>query len=82
MVSAKGYLMTAQILQILASPDGEPQILIVRRRDDAYSYQRQWLTDSPTGRAWGQPGPYAGIYDSAETALQEAFARTEWPRVS
>jgi hypothetical protein len=37
-VSAKGYLTTAQIVQILASPDGEPQILIVRRRDDAYVF--------------------------------------------
>ena len=74
--------MTTHVVQILASPDGEHQVLIVRRPDGAYSYQRQWLADSPTGRAWGPPGPYAGIYDSAETALHEAFARVKWPRVS
>ena len=74
--------MAAHVVQILASPDGEHQVLIVRRADGAYSYQQQWLADSPAGRAWGPPGPYAGIYDSAETALHEAFARVKWPRVS
>jgi hypothetical protein len=74
--------MAAQIVQILASPDGEHQVLIVRRPDGSYSYQQQRLTDSPAGRAWGPPSPYAGIYDSAETALQEAFARVKWPQVS
>ena len=74
--------MTGRVVQILASPDGEHQVLIVRRPDGAYSYQQQRLTDSPAGRIWGPPGPYAGIYDTAETALQEAFARVKWPRVS
>ena len=74
--------MAARLVQILASPDGEHQVLIVRRPDGAYSYQQQWLVDSPAGRAWGPPGPYAGIYDSAEIALQEAFARIKWPQVS
>jgi len=35
--------MAARLVQILASPDGEHQVLIVRRPDGAYSYQQQWL---------------------------------------
>jgi hypothetical protein len=71
-----------RVLRILVSPDGEHQVLIVERAEGAYSYRRQWLSDSESGKAWGAPGPYAGIYDSAETALIEAFARIDWPQVS
>ena len=74
--------MTARLVRILASPDGEHQILFVRRPDGAYSYQQRRLTDSPAGKVWGPPSPYAGIYDSAQTALKEAFARVKWPQVS
>jgi hypothetical protein len=55
--------MTERILRAIVSPDGEHRVLIVQRADGAYSYQRQWLVDSPAGREWGLPGPFAGFYD-------------------
>jgi hypothetical protein len=45
-------------------------------------YCHQLLSDSESGKAWSVPGPYAGIYDSAETALMEAFAHVDWSQVS
>ncbi len=74
--------MSERVMKAIVSPDGEHRVLIVQRADGAYSYRRQWLVDSPAGKDWGAPGPYAGVYDSAETAEREAVARVRWPQGS
>lgn len=79
------------VLKTIESPDGKERVLIVQRPDNSYSYRRQWLhnaeridPDSPTGTEykmegeWGPPGPYSGIYDSTETAENEACGRVPW----
>jgi hypothetical protein len=73
--------MTAsdRILKLIASPDGQHRVLIVQRADGAYSFRRQWLEELNEGVEWGPPGPYAGVYDSPETAEREALACVKWP---
>jgi len=75
--------------------DGKERVLISRRPDGAFTYQRQWLSaaqpscdpDSPIAiegdvreEVWGPPGPDCGIYDSADTAETEARQRVPWLR--
>ena len=67
--------MKAQILKSFFSPDGKHRVLIIKRADGAYSYRRQSVIGSDTGGEWGEPGPDLGLYDSAETAEQEALAK-------
>jgi len=82
-------------IKVLESLDGCQRVLISRRPDGAYTYQRQWLSallpnddpDSPIGDAceeqdgtWGPPGPDCGIYDSADTAETEARLCVPWLR--
>ena len=69
-----------QLLRSIVSPDGEHRVLIVKRPDGAYSYRQQSLIDSQAGREWQTPGPYLGIYNSVETAEEEALARMPLPR--
>ena len=77
--------MTAHVVQIfgfsrvptVSIKSSSSGVLMVRTRTDS-SGLRILLRAGPGG----PPGPYAGIYDSAETALQEAFARVKWPQVS
>jgi hypothetical protein len=80
-------------IKTLESLDSCERVLILRRPDGTYTYQRQWLAaalpndnpDSPIvdssqarGMAWGPPGPDYGIYDSADTAENEARHRVPW----
>jgi hypothetical protein len=73
--------------------DGSERVLISRRPDGTYTYQRQWRSamlpnsnpDSPIvdasevrQEAWGPAGPDCGIYDSADTAESEARQRIPW----
>jgi hypothetical protein len=73
--------------------DGRERVLISRRPEGNYTYRRQWLSaalpnddpDSPIVNAgqerempWGPPGPDCGIYDSADTAENEARQRVPW----
>jgi len=73
--------------------DGSERVLISRRPDGTYTYQRQWrpamlsnsnpdnpIVDASEERqeAWGPPGPDCGIYDSADTAESEARQRVPW----
>jgi hypothetical protein len=74
--------MTERVSKTITSPDGKHRMLIVHRVDGAYSARRQWLVDSTEGPEWSQAGPYLGVYDSAETAEAEAFARISWPEAS
>jgi hypothetical protein len=81
------------MVKTFESFDGSERVLISRRPDGAYTYQRQWLSaalpnsdpDSPIvgsheqrEEAWGPPGPDCGIYDSADTAKNEARQRVPW----
>lgn len=74
--------MAERVLKTITSPDGKHRVLVIRKGDGNYSYRRQWLVDAPDGPQWGAPGPYCGIYESAETAEREAIARIDWPRSS
>jgi len=74
--------MTERIVNILAGPDSGHRVLIVRRTDGRFSYRQQWLADTEDRTRWGPPGPFAGIYDSAQTAELEAFARVKWSQGS
>jgi hypothetical protein len=80
-----------RVLKTIKSPDEKERVLIVQRPDGSFSYRRQWLhnaerthPDSPPGQVyemdgeWGPPGPYCGIYDSTETAENEACSRVPW----
>jgi hypothetical protein len=55
--------------------DARSRALIVQRGDGRYSYRMQMLRDVNGQTAWSAPGPYAGVYDSAETAEREAIAK-------
>ena len=63
------------VLEIIEKPDGDSRILIVRREDGRYSYRAQFR--GKDGEL-GPPGPYLGIYDSAETAKWEALGKVAW----
>jgi len=82
-------------VKTLESSDRRERVLIVSRPDGTYTYQRQWIfaalpnddPDSPIvdarqerEMAWGPPGPDCGIYDSADTAENEARQRVPWLR--
>jgi len=82
-------------VKTLESSDGRERVLISRRPDGTYTYQRQWLSaavpnndpDSPIvdaneerEGAWEPPGPDCGIYDSADIAETEARQRVPWLR--
>jgi hypothetical protein len=82
-------------VKTLESSDGRERVLISRRPDGTYTYQRQWRSaalpnrdpDNPIVRAneeregaWGPLGPDCGIYDSADTAETEARQRVPWLR--
>src|SRR3974377_2405111 len=53
-------------VKTLESSDGRERVLISRRPDGNYTYQRQWLR----GMAWGPPGLDCGVYDSASLQLK------------
>ena len=53
----------------------DSRALLVQRDDGRYSYRMQFLLDVNGQMVWSPPGPYAGVYDSAETAEREAIAR-------
>ena len=69
-------------VKTLESLDRRERVLISRRLDGTYTYQRQWLSAASSNNvtAWGPPGPDCGIYDSADTAENEARQRVPWLR--
>jgi hypothetical protein len=69
--------VTDTLINEITSEDGAHRILIVRRPDGLYSY-RHVQDDLP--EIAGVPGPYCGVYDTAETAGREARARVPWLR--
>jgi hypothetical protein len=65
------------VVETIERPDGERRILIVRRADGRYSFCAQFPANDGRG-GWGPPGPYLGIYNSAETAKWEALGKVAW----
>ena len=68
---------------VLESPDGTERVLILQRPDGAFTYRRQWRSDTPQPTSddderWSPPGPDCGIYDSRDTAETEARQRIPW----
>jgi len=63
------------LIMEVVSGDGLQRVWIVEREDGTFSYRRIW-DDKSEGA--GMPGPYCGIYDSAETAEAEARSRVPW----
>lgn len=62
------------IEKYLTSPDDQEQVLIAKRDDATYTFQRRWRD----GIDWGPLGPECGIYDSALTAETEAMQQVPW----
>jgi hypothetical protein len=62
------------IEKYLTSPDDQEQVLIAKRDDATYTFQRRWRE----GTDWGPLGPECGIYDSALTAETEAMQQVPW----
>ena len=48
--------------------DGRSRALIVQRGDGWYPYRMQMLWEVNGQMEWSPPGPYVGVYDSAEAA--------------
>ena len=67
--------VTDDLIEEIENDDGTRCIRIVRRWVGLYSYV-QVSYDLP--EIAGLPGPYCGVYDSAETAEREARARVPW----
>jgi hypothetical protein len=67
--------MVDHLIKEVISADGLQRVWIVEREDGAFSYRR--IRDDNSEVA-GVPGPYCGIYDSAETAEAEARSRVSW----
>jgi hypothetical protein len=67
--------MMDRLLKEFISADGLQRVWVVERKDGAFSYRRIWDDNSEVS---GMPGPYCGIYDSAETAEAEARSRVPW----
>ena len=68
---------------ILESPDGAERVLILQRQDGAFTYRRQWRSEtsqpvSDDEENWSAPGPDCGIYDALDTAESEARQRVPW----
>jgi hypothetical protein len=76
------------------SPDGRERLVIVQRpggrfsfckqfrkgesRNDPHSFVGDWTADDEAEPGWTPPGPYVGIYDSAETAERQATGHVRW----
>jgi hypothetical protein len=67
--------MMDHLLKEFISADGLQRVWIVKREDGSFSYRRVWDDNFEIA---DRPGPYCGIYDSAETAEAEARARVPW----
>ncbi len=67
--------MVDHLIKEVIGADGLQRVWIVERADGTFSYRRIWDDNSEVA---GTPGPYCGIYDSAETAEAEARSRVPW----
>ena len=66
--------MSDRRIKIIAF-DGGSRAVIVQRGDGWYSYRMEFLSEVNGQMVWSSPGPYLGVYDSAETAESEAIAK-------
>jgi hypothetical protein len=81
-----------RIVETIESLDAQQRVLIVQRPGGRYSFQKQWRADENGNGpgtvvwrdgyeeepGWSPPGPYVGMYDSAETAKWEALGKVDW----
>lgn len=61
-----------QTIKTLEGPNS--RVLIIQKGDGAFTYRIQ----TQFRGKWSKAGPGVGVYDSAETAEQEARARVWW----
>lgn len=66
--------MQGEILKSFDNDAGDERVLIVQRSDGLWTWRKQALHVD----GWGSEGPDCGVYDSAESAENEARARTHW----
>jgi hypothetical protein len=66
------------IVKTLVSPNNDERVVIRERRDDYYTFQREFFNIASGN--WSDPGPDCGIYDSALGAETEARQRVDWLR--
>lgn len=70
--------MTSEtIVGTFSRPDERERVLVIRRSDGLFTYRTQG-TDRQG--QWGSPGLPCGLYDSPETAADEARSRIWWLR--
>jgi hypothetical protein len=81
-----------RIVEMIESLDAQQRVLIVQRPDGRYSFRKQfradenyedlytfvWTDGYEEEPGWLPPGPYIGVYDSAETAKWEALCKVNW----
>jgi hypothetical protein len=84
--------MADRIVEMIESLDARQRVLIVQRPDGRYSFRKQarvdenykgpgtfvWRDGYEEEPGWLPPGPYLGVYDSAETAKWEALGKVDW----
>lgn len=68
---------------IFESPNGDERVLILQRQDDAFTYRRQWRSQTSQALGgdegiWSALGPDCGIYNALDTGKKEARQRVPW----
>lgn len=66
--------MLYKTLKVLTNDAGTERVLIEEREDGVVTVRKQWMERY----GWGRLGPEFGLYDSLETAENEARGRTAW----
>lgn len=67
--------------QIFYDREQRRRVVIFERADGFYTYKEEYYGDEELEMYWlPVTAYYAGIYDSAETALREAKGNVEWLR--
>ena len=84
--------MADRIVETIENPNGQQRVIVVQRTDGRYSFRSQtrvdenytgpgvvvWADGFVEEAGWSPPGPYLGVYDSAETAKWEALGKVDW----
>lgn len=66
--------MLYKTLKVLTNAAETERALIEERQDGIVTFRMQWMER----HGWGQLGPECGLYDSLETAENEARGRIAW----
>ena len=68
-------------IKFLTKSDGTQRVAIYVRADGRFTYRFQWAEPRAVvgpDPLWGPMGPDCGIYDSADSAEDEAMQRVAW----